>query len=486
MHQPSALALCVKSDGRGCRSLKKSNDLGLTTGCKLVIGALLAGLSMSAAAAPADLMDAYVQALDANPVYQAAVAAYHEAAEVRPQALAKLLPQVAASGDVDRVNQSVSGQFFLDQRLINNGQGVNSNRSEYFSRFGYTVGLSQALFHWDLFLGLDQSDLKVAAANLQLLDAQNQLRLGVAEAYFSVLSAQDKQRYAQAEYDALTQLASQTHDRFAAGLLAETDDKQAQAAADNAQALLIAANSGVEIARARLELATGHSYPQLQPLSDDIRLPPPTPNDSQDWVNHARTQNIQVAVAHIKSQIAKYQERIVRARNYPTLDALALREYAYDTGGITNGIGAGNNHQLDQRILLKLKIPIYSGGAIASATRAASAAYEQARAMESASEAKAVHDASVDFLEIQTGRARIAALDQSVASAKAAEDSARTGYQSGTQTYVDLLTALQRRYEAQSNYAQARYAYLINTLKLKDAAGSLSADDLQNINQWLR
>lgn len=447
---------------------------------------LLCGTSLTVAAAPTDLMTVYIHALDTNPYYQAAVATYHQASEAHPQALAKLLPQIAASGDVDRAEQSVSGQFFLDQPIINHGQGISSNRDDYFNRYGYTVGLDQVLFHWDLFLGLDQADLKVAAAKLRLLQAQNKLRIGVASAYFGVLAARGKQRYAQAEHDALTNLAKQTQNQFQAGLLSEADAKQAQAAADQAQAELISANNALRIAQAQLALVAGESYPQLRKLPDNIQLPSPQPDNVQTWITHARTQNISVAVHKLQVRIAHYGVKMAEAKHLPTLDFLAVRDYGYATGGIANGIGAGNNHKLDQRVLLKLKIPIFSGGAVASAARAAFDGFERAKALERASQGQAVHDINVDFLNVQSDRIRISALRKSVSSAKAAETAARTDYESGINTYGNLLTALQRRYQAESNYEQARYAYLLSTLKLKDAAGSLSSDDLQKINQWLQ
>jgi len=53
----------------------------------------------------------------------------------------------------------------------------------------------------------------------------------------------------------------------------------------------------------------------------------------------------------------------------------------------------------------------------------------------------------------------------------------------GTRTIVDVLDAQRAMFEARRDLATARYDYLLNTLRLKQAAGSLSGKDLVEVNQ---
>jgi|TARA_R110000824_G_scaffold79226_1_gene199654 outer membrane protein len=48
-----------------------------------------------------------------------------------------------------------------------------------------------------------------------------------------------------------------------------------------------------------------------------------------------------------------------------------------------------------------------------------------------------------------------------------------------------VLDAERDYYEALQNYANARYDYVLNTLNLKQSAGTLSPQDLMNLNRWL-
>ncbi|MDE0855793.1 MAG: hypothetical protein OSA97_15365, partial [Nevskia sp.] len=50
----------------------------------------------------------------------------------------------------------------------------------------------------------------------------------------------------------------------------------------------------------------------------------------------------------------------------------------------------------------------------------------------------------------------------------------------------DVLLAVRGRYKAERDYAQARYGYIVNFLKLKQSAGALSHTDLLSINRWLQ
>jgi len=40
--------------------------------------------------------------------------------------------------------------------------------------------------------------------------------------------------------------------------------------------------------------------------------------------------------------------------------------------------------------------------------------------------------------------------------------------------------------QAKRDYAKAKYTYILNTLKLKQAAGTLSDKDLAQVNAWLQ
>jgi outer membrane protein len=84
------------------------------------------------------------------------------------------------------------------------------------------------------------------------------------------------------------------------------------------------------------------------------------------------------------------------------------------------------------------------------------------------------------------GVSRVKALKQAVVSNEKALESTQAGYDVGTRTTVDVLDARRNLFSARRDYARARYDYIVDTLRLKQAAGIVKLEDLQRINTWLQ
>jgi outer membrane protein len=89
------------------------------------------------------------------------------------------------------------------------------------------------------------------------------------------------------------------------------------------------------------------------------------------------------------------------------------------------------------------------------------------------------------YNSVLSGISRVKALKQAVISSEKALESTEAGYEVGNRTTVDVLNVRRELFSARRDYAQARYSYIVNILRLKQAAGTVSEDDLTEINQWL-
>ena len=85
------------------------------------------------------------------------------------------------------------------------------------------------------------------------------------------------------------------------------------------------------------------------------------------------------------------------------------------------------------------------------------------------------------YLKTATDAARVSARQRAIVSSTSALDATQAGYDAGTRNIVDLLNAQRDLYAAQRDYANARYDYVINSLRLKQAAGTINANDLSSI-----
>jgi outer membrane protein len=139
----------------------------------------------------------------------------------------------------------------------------------------------------------------------------------------------------------------------------------------------------------------------------------------------------------------------------------------------------------DTTIAVNLSIPIYSGGLTSARTRAAISQKERARALREKAMRDTVQLTRTSYLGVTTSIAQVRALKQALISTQTAYEATQAGFEVGTRTAVEVLSVLREQYRAERDYAQARYDYLLNILRLKQAAGILNKQDVVRINDWL-
>ena len=154
----------------------------------------MSGISVCHADDLLRLNELYEIALKQDPSLQAATFAREAAMEARPQALAQFLPQLTAGADVTRERVD----FYRDSQLttfqsVNCALRANGNtqRCDANGR-GVQLQLTQKLWSFENFSQLKQAALETAAAQATVLQAQQDLMLRVAVAYFAILSAADQ------------------------------------------------------------------------------------------------------------------------------------------------------------------------------------------------------------------------------------------------------------------------------------------------------
>ena len=77
------------------------------------------------------------------------------------------------------------------------------------------------------------------------------------------------------------------------------------------------------------------------------------------------------------------------------------------------------------------------------------------------------------YLAVNSEISRVKALKQALKSTQTALQATEAGFEVGTRTTVDVLEGRRQLYQAETNYARSRYDYIVNVLKLKEAAGTL-------------
>lgn len=426
-------------------------------------------------ASKTDLVTVYNEAVKNNADLAAARANYAAIKEVVPQARAGLLPNLSAGAD----------SMNTDTKVDTRSGDIDSSRSG----LSYRANLTQPLFRadrWYQFQAAKATDQQYA---LQLSATEQNLILQSAETYFAVLRAQDTLASTKAEEAAFKRQLDQANERFDVGLSDKTDVLEAQAGYDTARANRILAQRAVEDAFQALVTLTNHEYASIEGILHSLPVLVPTPNDAKAWVDTAAQQNLNLQASNYAVDAAEETLRQNKAGHAPTLDAVAQ----YQKGDNDN-LGFSNTDALSPydgdaeqtSIGLQLNIPIYSGGLTSSQVREAYQRLSQSEQERESLRRKVVENTRNLHRAVNTDVETVQARRQSIISNQSALEATEIGYQVGTRNIVDVLDAQRQLYSSVRNYNDARYDYILNNLRLKQAAGTLAPSDLEALSSFLK
>jgi len=464
---------------------------------------ILAVALFTCAASPVsaeDLMEIYERALQYDPIIREAEASYLARLEAKPQARSAILPFLSLSAgsstqhseDPNRPTNFATGQ--PDPDIISTE--VDRDGSSW------SVSLNQTVFDWGQFLALKQADKLLAQAETDYQVARQDLLVRVATTYFLVLAAEDTLASEVAAREAIGRQLEQAERRFEVGLIAITDVQEAQAGYDQAIAAEIGAQQNLATTLEFLREIIGESVTDLAGPAVEIPLLRPDPDRAEDWVQTALDQNLQLISSRIASDITLDDVSIQRSVRLPTLRLSgSLGSSSSDTTRINNLIANAPCQQIPgscpplrspsqsdsetYSFALSFSIPLYAGGF--NSSRIQQSVYQHRASLETLEQvARATERETRDaYLSVISEISRVAALRQAVESSETALRATEAGFEVGTRTTVDVLVSQNNLRQAQTTYARSRYDYILNVLRLKLAAGSLSATDFEEVNGWL-
>jgi outer membrane protein len=446
---------------------------------RVLVRAILAAASLAAFnAAAADLKEVYTRALTNDPLIREAEANRLATRESKPQAIAALLPQIAANA-AELKNESTGSQTVID---------INEDNETKGTRQTWNVELRQSIFRWQNWAELRRSDVEGAQAEAEYVVAQQDLILRTAEAYFNVLAARDTLEAAQAAHDAIARQLEQSEKRFEVGLIAVTDVQDAKAASDSATAALIQAKRNLATNGEILRELTGDAWDTLEKPGNDMPLAGPNPENAEDWVKLAMDQNARLTASRLAADVTRQVVNIERGGYFPEIDFIVTRGDFDDDGNFTNQGGVtfpNDSDSEDTTYGVQVTLPIFTGGGTTSRVRQAQYRHTAARERLERTVRETERSTRDAYLGVNSEVARVQSLKQAVDSAQTALQATEAGYEVGTRTSIDVLQARQRLFQSQTDYARSRYDYLLNVLRLQQAAGTLDGEGLDDINALL-
>lgn len=434
------------------------------------IGSVCCAIAMLSHSAQADtLKQVFLDAVENDHQFRAAQAELDAGRESKNVGRAGLLPQLGGEATWSR-SYPASVDFEPESR-------------EYF------VGLSQNILNLNAWHSYQRGKALNNVAEAQFAVAEQSLVIRTAQAYFDALQAVDTAISAKAEENALAHQLEQTKQRFEVGLTAITEVHEAQAAYDSATANRLVADGNLGIAFEALEVLTGRSHEQLAPLKDDFPVQSPQPLERNEWVEQALNSNAALRAAKHAASAAQARAKAARSDHLPTLSgSIGYRSTETDEFVIPTETQTGSYQKVDREggsVTLNLKVPLYSGGGVAAARRQSYSQFLAEHERYLQTQRDVIQRTRSYHLGVITSAATVKARSQAITSARSALEATQAGYDVGTRDLVDVLNAQRNLYRNQRDYYDALYAYVMATLQLRQAAGMLSSEDIESLNQWL-
>jgi len=434
---------------------------------KNAVLSLIVVTSISAGAVQAeDLLQVYQLAQQNDAQLKSAQAQRDSTFEVKPQAEALLKPSVSVGAGVTGVRSDV------------NHSAAGSDLS-HFATADMSLNVSHPLYHRDYWVLLEQADKQVAQATSQFAAEQQDLLVRTATAYFDVLSAQDTLAFAKSENTAIARQLDQSKQRYEVGLIAITSVHEAQAAFDQSLADLIIAENTLDNAWESLHEIIMQPVNSLSAVAADLPLSPPMPQNMEQWSDKAQQENLSIKAASYSADIAKDTIKLQDAGDAPTLDLVGSH-------GVNLSSSKNGSDSQTTTVGIQFNMPLYTGGAVSSKTR--QARYNYIAAQEGLDKQRRAVKRQVRnaYRGVVASISAVEALKASTVSTQSALEATEAGFDVGTRTMVDVLNAQRDLFRSMSNYAKARYNYILSGISLKQATGTLSENDLQQINSWLK
>ena len=450
-------------------------------------------LSLVLCASPAlahadDLIQIYGEARASDPQLAGAEATHYATDENVDQARSALLPQIGASLDYSKSHGSRGGPQF-----VTNEDGTQSlvNVSTSSENYGRTLSgrLDQSILDLSKWTTLKSARATAKAGDATYDAAQQDLLIRVATAYFDVLTAEDALKFAQANEQALNRQMEQAQQRFEVGLSAITDVNDAKAQHDTAVANVITAQNTLDDNKEALRQLTNKEPGELKKLRDKLPLDKPSPEDPESWVSVAVEQNPTLSSYEYQLEAANANINTARAGHLPTISGQVLYSknpsWSDNTSSSINQTFHTNSESWSTTVGLSLNVPIFAGGYTQSRVR--QSIYNRDAAQDQFELQKRLIERSTrnSYRAVIAGASQVEATGQAVVSAQSSLDATQAGYEVGTRTIVDVLISQQQLLSAQSSYSQARHAFVLNGLRLKQAAGIIEVKDLEMVNALL-
>ncbi len=435
--------------------------------------AIAFGLGGTLSAQAQSLQELYQTAHGYDASYLAARASLDAAQYRYDQARGLRLPQV--------------GLGVVAARQLSSTPDSPSTQGANTSSLGATLSGSQTLFNRANDVTISQAEKAIDAYRADLEASEQDLILRVSQAYFDVLAAQDNLATARASLAAISEQVASAKRNFEVGTATITDTREAQARYDLARFTQIQAENDLTTKRILLDQTVGRAGVVPKQLAVPIALPALAPANVDEWVTRADAEHPLVRRARVALEIARLDTAKARAGHLP----IVTLNGSYGRGRAANDLqvpGGGISYTTPNTvstISVNLSVPLFAGFQIQNRVKETLVLEDKSiNDLEFARRSVAQATRQL-FYGVGSFAAQVSALEAAESSSKLALEATQLGFKVGVRVNIDVLNAQAQLYTTQAQLAKARYDTIMAGLRLRQASGRLTPDDVASVNGLL-
>ena len=436
---------------------------------------LLIGTALTGTAQAQSLIEIYDMAKGYDAAFQSAKSQYQANLAKADQGKANLLPTANLSGGATRSSLEST----------TNPATTTTDRSYTTQTAG--VSLNQPLYRPANLANYRQSQKALDSAQATLIQAEQDLIVRTSQAYFDVLGSQDSLTFVKAQKTAVAEQLAAAKRNFEVGTSTITDTREAQARYDLVLAQEIAADNDLRVKKLALELLVGKTGLSPFNIKKQSVLPPVPEGAMETWVSNSEQLHPSIQLARTNLDVAKLETEKAEAGHKPTVDfTLGYNVQRNLNGTAVTAFSGVNSNQINVASAgINANLPLFAGFATQNRIRETVALEDKARTDLEGVQRQVAQATRTAYLGLQSGLGQVNALAAAEASSQSALDANQLGYKVGVRINIDVLNSQSQLYQTKRDLAKARYDVLVGQLKLRQANGSLKAEDLQAVNALL-
>jgi outer membrane protein len=370
--------------------------------------------------------------------------------------------------------------------------GVDSSNSRT-RQLSAALTAQQSVFNRGNDKTITQAERAVEVAQSQLLAAEQDLIVRVAQAYFDVLGATDALATVRSGKRATAEQLASAKRNFEVGTATITDTREAQARYDLTTAQELAAENDLNVKRLALESVVGRSGLTPKPMAVPVVLPTLAPTDVEAWASQADDASPLLRQLRLARDVARLETEKARAGHLPTVGVSATLTEANTrlsgdvrlSNGTVNPFGPVSGTGLTTTVGVQVNVPIFSGYSVQNRIKETLALEDKAQSDLEAARRSVAQGTRSAYFGVRSLAAQVTALEAAESSNKLALEATQLGYKVGVRVNLDVLNAQAQLNQAQRDLAKARYDVVVNSLKLRQAAGLLSPPDISAVDALL-